>query len=74
MRLKEGLKARNVPFLLDSPTNQQFIILENQQLEELQQQVRFSIWERVDENHTAVRFATSWATQEKAVDQLLSLF
>ena len=74
MRLKEGLKARNVPFLLDSPTNQQFVILENQQLEELQQQVRFSIWERVDENHTAVRFATSWATQEKAVDQLLSLF
>ena len=74
MRLKEGLKVRNVPFLLDSPTNQQFVILENQQLEELQQQVRFSIWERVDENHTAVRFATSWATQEKAVDQLLSLF
>ena len=74
MRLKEGLKARNVPFLLDSPTNQQFVILENQQLEELQQQVRFSIWESVDENHTAVRFATSWATQEEAVDQLLSLF
>ena len=74
MRLKEGLKARNVPFLLDSPTNQQFVILENQQLGELQQQVRFSIWEPVDENHTAVRFATSWATQEEAVDQLLSLF
>ena len=74
MRLKEGLKARNVPFLLDSPTNQQFVILENRQLAELQKQVRFSIWERVDEGHTAVRFATSWATQEKAVDRLLSLF
>ena len=74
LRLKEGLKARNVPFLLDSPTNQQFVILENKQLEELQKQVRFSIWERVDADHTAVRFATSWATQEAAVDQLLSLF
>lgn len=74
MKLKEGLKARGVPFLLDSPTNQQFVILENDKLEQLKEQVRFSIWEPVDEGRTAVRFAASWATREEAVDKLLSLF
>ena len=73
MKLKDGLKDRGIPFLLDSPTNQQFVILENNQLEELAQQVRFSIWEPVDDTHTAVRFATSWATTEENVDRLLSL-
>ncbi len=73
MKLKAGLQALNYPLLLDSPTNQQFVILENSHLERLREQVVFSVWEPVDANHTAVRFATSWATREEAVDTLLEL-
>ena len=73
MKLKAGFKAKGYPFLLDSPTNQQFIILENAQMERLARQVVFSVWEPVDESHTAVRFATSWATREEAIDTLLSM-
>ena len=47
---------------LDSPTNQQFFILENDKCAELSKHVRFSEWERPDEQHTVIRLATSWAT------------
>ena len=74
MKLKKGLQKKGVPFLLDSPTNQQFVILENSRMKELAEHVRFSVWEPVDDTHTAVRFATSWATTEEQVDRLLALF
>ena len=73
MKLKAGFAAKGYPFLLDSPTNQQFVILDNEQMERLGRQVVFSVWEPVDERHTAVRFATSWATKEENVDTLLAM-
>ena len=72
-RLRDGLAARGYRFLLDSPTNQQFVVLENTFLEKLKAYVRFSIWEPVDSMHTAVRFATSWATTPEQVDRLLNI-
>ena len=54
----------------DSPTNQQFVILENSRMKELQQNVKFSFWEKYDENHTVVRFATSWATTQEKISEL----
>lgn len=50
---------KGYPFYLESPTNQQFIILENTQMEKLSEQVAFSFWEPLDEEHCVVRFATS---------------
>lgn len=69
--LKESFQKRGYPFLLESPTNQQFIILENEQMKKLGEKVRFSFWEKVDEGHTAVRFATSWATKEEDIARLM---
>ncbi|MGG5318438.1 threonine aldolase family protein [Enterococcus sp. AZ072] len=71
--LKEGFTQKGYQTLIDSPTNQQFIILENEKLKALQQQVRFSFWEKYDDTHTVVRFATSWATTKESVEQLLAL-
>lgn len=73
MRLKQGLLTKNYRFYLDSPTNQQFVILENKQMEELKRQVAFSFWEKYDEQHTVIRFATSWATKQTEIDELLVL-
>lgn len=73
MLLKEGLQKKGYPFFLDSPTNQQFIILPDEQLLKLQEKVRFSRWERADESHTVIRLATSWATREEDVLALLAL-
>ncbi|MDO4338733.1 MAG: low specificity L-threonine aldolase [Eubacteriales bacterium] len=72
-RLKKGFREKGYSFLLDSPTNQQFIILENKEMEALKEKVRFSYWEKADETHTAVRFATSWATREQDIDELMEI-
>lgn len=69
-RLKKIFKDNEIPFYLESPTNQQFVILENKQMEELQNNVRFSFWEKYDENHTVVRFVTSWSTSQNDLDML----
>lgn len=75
-RLRDGFVARGYELGWESPTNQQFILLENTEMARLKEQVRFCVWEKRDENHTVVRFATSWATSEadlaglwKIVDQ-----
>jgi threonine aldolase len=72
-KLKNGLAEKGYQFYIQSPTNQQFIILNNKDLERLSKDVSFSFWEALDENRTVVRFATSWATKEEDVDQLLKL-
>lgn len=71
--LKQGIAEKGYQFLLDSPTNQQLVILDNETMRELAKSVSFSFWEIVDEDHTAVRFATSWATKEEDVRELLRL-
>ena len=72
--MKNGVKERGVPFYIDSPTNQQFLLLTNEQAERLKRQVLFSTWERPDEMHTVIRLATSWATTEENVQKLLKVF
>ncbi len=60
--LRRILSEAGCTFFRESPTNQQFVILENSQMEALAERVRFSFWERVDDTHTAIRLVTSWST------------
>ena len=70
MKLKELLQEKGCTFFLDSPTNQQFIVLENTRLEELAKHVSFDLWDKVDSDHTAIRLATSWATPPAHIEEL----
>ncbi|HMM05627.1 MAG TPA: beta-eliminating lyase-related protein [Clostridiales bacterium] len=70
--LKDGLKEKGYTFYIDSPTNQQFIVMENRAMAALAEKVGFGFWEKYDENHTVIRFATSWATKEEDIKKLLS--
>ena len=72
-RLCAGLKALQIPLLIDSPSNQIFPILPNDVIGQLEQQVSFEIWSAVDATHSAVRFVTAWHTTEAEVDALLAL-
>ncbi len=72
-KLKKGFTDRHYRFFMDSPTNQQFVILDNRQKEELHRHATFETWAVIDESHSAVRFATSWATREEDVDALIEL-
>ena len=42
-------------------------------MEELKKDVQFSFWEKKDDTHTVVRFATSWATRDEDADELVRL-
>lgn len=69
-RLREELEGLGVPFLVPGLTNQLFPILPDAVLAQLSEKYVFCEQERVDECHRAVRFCTSWATREEAVDVL----
>lgn len=71
--LKNAFREKGYQFFIDSPTNQQFIVLENEKCKELAKSVAFSRWEKFDEQHTVVRFATSWATKKENIEYLSSL-
>lgn len=68
--LKALISSKGIPFFIDSPTNQQFIVMENAKLEELGKSVRYGFWEKFDETHTVIRLATSWATEESDIAAL----
>lgn len=56
----------------DSPTNQQFVIFSNEQMERLSKLIAFETWEPIDDNNTLCRFVTSWATTDKDLEALES--
>lgn len=73
MKLKKALQEKGYQLFLDSPTNQQFVVLENKKKEELGKEVQFDFWEKYDEDHTVIRFATSWGTKMEDIDALIEL-
>lgn len=72
-KLRKAFVEKNYKLYIETTTNQVFIMLENAKMAELQKYVSFSFWEKADESHTIVRFATSWATLEDDVNALINL-
>ena len=72
-RLADGFRAKGYELHLASPTNQQFVVLDDAARERLARHASFGFWERTPDGRTVVRFATSWATRPEAVDELLAL-
>lgn len=71
--VKEEFRKKGYEFFIDSPTNQQFFVMENGAMERLRSKVAFSLWEPYDENRTIVRFVTSWATKKEDIEELCRL-
>ena len=69
-KLRKILKDKNYPFFMETTTNQIFVVVENGKMEELKKQVVFGFWEKFDESHTVIRFATSWATTDAQIELL----
>ena len=72
-RLKALFRDKGYTVARETATNQQYILLEDERLAELQRNVVCSFWEKPDETHTVVRFCTSWATTEDELRQLEQL-
>ena len=71
MRLKEAFLEKGFPLLYDSYTNQQFPIIHKQQLEQLKENYSFELWAPMDEEYSAVRFCTSWATRDEDIEKFI---
>ena len=71
LRLKKAFLDKGYGLAYDSYTNQQFPILPEEHLEKLREKYAFGFWEDAGEGRQAVRFCTSWATTEEAVESLI---
>lgn len=69
-KIRQTLCELGYSLLVPGSTNQIFPILPNSLLSHLSQDFTFSTQEYIDNDHTAVRFCTSWATTQESVDAL----
>ena len=70
---KELFALRVYEFYLNSPTNQQFVILDDKQMAKIGEKCRFGFWEKLPDGRTVVRFATSFATTKEDVEKLAKI-
>ena len=73
MEMKKIFREKGYRLFIDSPTNQQFVVVPNDEMHRLEKEVSFTHWEPYDEGHTVCRFVTSWATTEDDVARLREL-
>ena len=72
-QIKDALKMYGYQLSLDTPTNQIFCIVSNEVMKKIAQDVEFGFWEKYDETHSVIRFATSWATTMEDTQKLIQI-
>ena len=70
MRVRNAFELRGVPLWVPSVTNMQFPALTRAQQQKLAEKYLFEVWGKFDDERDVVRFCTSWATRDEAVDAL----
>ena len=69
-KLKEVIREKGWESYMDSPTNQQLILMTEEEMEALGKKVVFDRWGINDDGRTIVRLATSWSTGEEDLEVL----
>lgn len=72
MRIRDAFRKKGIPFYIESNTNQQFVILTNEQMAKIGEKHIFEYESKLDDAHHVVRFCTSWSTKTEDVDVLLT--
>ena len=68
--IRKELVNKGYQIYMENPTNQIFVVMENDKLDTLSKEVLYGFWEKYDDTHTVIRIATSWATTEASVEAL----
>jgi threonine aldolase len=68
--IRENLRQKGYQLFMENPTNQIFVVMENEALKTFGEKVAYGFWEKYDNSHTVIRIATSWATSDEAVNAL----
>lgn len=74
MKIKKALSDKGYRFFIDSPTNQQFVIVPIKKMEELKDKVSFDVSAYLDDENCVIRLVTSWSTDPEQTDELIRLF
>ena len=69
-QIRQKLKELGCPMLVEGVTNQLFPILPDAVLADLAKEFSFVTMDKINGEHHAVRFCTSWATRQENVDKL----
>ena len=69
MLMKDIFKKKGYQLMVDAPTNQQFVIIDNAQVDKLSEKMLFTHFGQADKHHTICRFVTSWATTEEEIHE-----
>lgn len=69
-RLAGILREKGYEFAVPPVTNQLFVIMSDEKVEQLRKSVSFSVWERLCEGRSIIRLVTNWATSIEDVDML----
>lgn len=72
MKIVDAVKENGYLFLTNSTTNQIFPILPNVVIEKLSKKYLFYVWKKIDDNQSAIRIITSWATEENQVNEFIN--
>lgn len=72
LQIKEAFAAKGIPSFIDSPTNQQFVVVENSIMNKLAEKYVFEYDHKVDDTHNCIRFCTSWSTKEEEIEALIA--
>jgi threonine aldolase len=70
MRMKDIFQKKGFEFFIESPTNQQFVILPDALVAKLSEKMVFTHWGQASGHRTICRFVTSWATTEEELQEL----
>ena len=71
MRIRQAFRQKGIPFFVESPTNQQFVVVKNSVAEKLAEKYIYEFEQKIDEDHCCIRFCTSWSTPEEDVEALI---
>lgn len=72
MEIKRAFEEKGCSFLSETFTNQIFPILTQNQISQLSQNFDFYVWKKIDEEKSAVRLITSWATTDAIVADFIN--
>lgn len=70
-KLSRSIEKMGFKFISKSATNQIFPIFKQDVIDRLGKKYGFYVWEKVDDQYSAIRLVTSWATKEEAIDRFI---
>lgn len=71
MRIRDAFRDAGIPAYAESPTNQQFVVVTDEQMAKLGEKYIYEYEADLGEGKHAIRFCTSWSTSDEDVAALV---